>query len=81
MRCRRAARAGLDECGLPSFRPERICGHKGIHYSHDAELPEGIWGALMRKDGEFAILVSVNCPTAGIAAASFANQSLKSLQK
>ena len=65
-RCRRAARAVLGECGLSQLpvRPEGICRRKGIHYSHDAELPEGIWGALMRKDGEFVILVSVNCPTA-----------------
>ena len=66
-RCRRAARAVLSECGfceLPIL-PERICEHKGIHYSHDTALPEGIWGALMRKDGEFFILVSVSCPTVG----------------
>lgn len=65
-RCRGAARAVLRECGLGQLpiRPETICKRKGIHYSHDAELPEGIWGALMRKDGEFVILVSAGCPTA-----------------
>lgn len=65
-RCRHAARAVLGECGLSRLpiRPEGICARKGIHYSHNAELPEGIWGALMRKDGEFVILVSAKCPTA-----------------
>ena len=56
----------LEECGLHSLpvHPEEICSQKGIHYSHEAELPEGIWGALLRNDGEFVILVSANCPTA-----------------
>jgi hypothetical protein len=64
-RCRRAAVALLAECGLGALpvRPEEICRQKGIVYSHDEALPEGIWGALLRQDGTFVILVSARCPT------------------
>ena len=64
-RCRRAARAVLGECGISTLpvHPEEICALKGIHYSHDVDLPEEFWGALMRQDGEFVILISANCPT------------------
>ncbi len=66
-RCRRIARTVLDECGLDALpiHPEEICQQKGILYSHDADLPAGIWGALLREDGEFVILVSAICPTVG----------------
>ena len=66
-RCRRTARTVLDECGLDALpiHPEEICHKKGILYSHDADLPAGIWGALLREDGEFVILVSAICPTVG----------------
>lgn len=66
-RCRRAARAVLHDCGvgiLP-IQPEEICQKKGIHYSHESELPPGYWGALLRQNGEFVILVSASCPTVG----------------
>ena len=64
-RCRRAACVVLEDCGLDALpiHPEEICEQKGIHYAHDEHLPEGIWGALMRQDGEFVILVSASCPT------------------
>ena len=66
-RCRRAAHAVLAECGISELPilPERVCEYRGIHYSHDTELPKGIWGVLMRQDGEFVILVSASCPTVG----------------
>lgn len=64
-RCRRAARTVLDECGLARLpvRPEGICEQKGILYSHNEALPDGIWGALLRHDGTFVILISAECPT------------------
>ena len=66
-RCRRAARKVLHECGLDALpiHPEEICRKKGIHYSHDKVLPAGYWGALLRQNGEFVILVSASCPTVG----------------
>ncbi len=66
-RCRRTARAVLQECGLVVLPvdPEDICRKKGIHYSDETDLPAGYWGALVRENGEFVILVSASCPTAG----------------
>jgi len=66
-RCRRTARAVLQECGVGVLPvdPEDICQKKGILYSHETDLPPGYWGALLRENGEFVILVSASCPTAG----------------
>ena len=66
-RCRRTARKVLHECGLDALpvHPEEICRQRGIHYSHDDVLPAGYWGALLRENGEFVILVSASCPTVG----------------
>ena len=64
-RCRRAARAVLHECdvGVLPVHPEEICRKKGIVYSHENDLPAGYWGALLRENGAFVILVSASCPT------------------
>lgn len=66
-RCRRTARAVLDECDVRALpiNPEEICRKKGIQYSHETELPPGCWGALVRENGNFVILVSASCPTVG----------------
>ena len=64
-RCRRTARAVLHECGVGALpiNPEEICRKKGIHYSHENDFPAGYWGALLRENGDFVILVSASCPT------------------
>ena len=66
-RCRRTARAVLHECGVGVLpvNPEEICRKKGILYSDEDDLPGGHWGALVRENGSFLILVSASCPTVG----------------
>lgn len=66
-RCRRRARAVLHECGVSALPviPEELCRKKGILYSDEKVLPGGHWGALLRQNGSFVILVSASCPTVG----------------